>query len=83
MWNKNVDIDPISVVWEGQAKYKTPPGAWYLRDEPGLQNALAPELEKAYQAVMAKAWVYLDPEEMTVVKNQAMEVKEKTRFGAQ
>lgn len=80
MWNKNVVIEPVSFPFKGETRYPTQPTQWYLKNEPGLQNAIAPHLEKAYIDILDKAWLYLDPEEMTVVKNQAMEVKDKTTF---
>ncbi len=81
MWNKSVAIAPASVPWTGEQKYVTPPqGGFMLRNEPGLQKALAPYLERAYNDILNKAWDYLNPEEMAVVKQQAMEVKEKTTF---
>lgn len=80
MWNKNVTIKPVSFPFKGETKHPTPPSAWYLKHEPGLQNAIAPHLEQAYLDILNKAWNYLDPEEMAVVKNQAMEVKEKATF---
>lgn len=81
MWNKSVAIERATFPWKGETKYVTPPQTgWYLRNEPGLQRAIAPYLEQAYNDILTKAWTYLHPEEMAVVKQQAMEVKEKTTF---
>ncbi len=81
MWNKSVSIEQATFPWKGEAKYVTPPQAgWYLKNEPGLQRAIAPHLEQAYNAILAKTWDYLNPEEMAVVAQQAMEVKDKTTF---
>ena len=80
MWNKSVSIKQATFPWKGEAKYKVIPQTWYLQDEPGLQRAIAPHLEMAYNAILDKAWDYLHPEEMAVVAQQAAEVKEKTTF---
>lgn len=83
MWNKSVSVEKVTFPWKGEAKYATPPQGWYLKNEPGLQQAIAPHLERAYNAILDKAWDYLHPEEMAVVAKQAMEVKEKTTFSGQ
>lgn len=80
MWNKSVTIDQATFRWKGEAKYAVLPEQWYLQNEPGLQRALAPHLERAYDGILAKAWDYLNPEEMGIVKQQAQEVKDKTTF---
>ena len=80
MWNKSVTIDQTTVRWKGEAKYAVLPEQWYLQNEPGLQRALAPLLERAYDGILTKAWDYLNPEEMGIVKQQAQEVKDKTTF---
>lgn len=81
MWNKSVAIEQATFPWKGEVKYTTPPqGGWDLKNEPGMQRVIAPHLEKAYNAILTKAWNYLHPEEMGVVAQQAMEVKEKTTF---
>ena len=82
MWNKSVAIEPVSFSWNGTERYPVAQKMVYLRTTVALQNACALELEKVYNKALAKAWLYLDPEEMAIVKQQAMEVKEKARFGA-
>ncbi|MGD9549209.1 MAG: hypothetical protein AB7V45_16915 [Candidatus Krumholzibacteriia bacterium] len=80
MWNKSVAIDPVTVPYQGKTKFESPVGLSPNYGDEGMAAALAPHLEKAYMAILDKAWTYLDPEEMAVVKQQAMEVKENTRF---
>jgi hypothetical protein len=79
MWSKSIDISQKTVSWEGQKRYSAPPQTVDITD-PVFQKNIAPILEDVYNAVMDAGWKYLDPQEIQIVKKQAMDVKEKKRY---
>lgn len=86
MWNKSVEIPQTTVPFVGQSRYGVatypagPRASDFDSSDPGLLNAVSPPLERAYLDILAKAWTYLDPEEMRTVRVQAAEVRAKTTF---
>jgi len=68
LWVKKVDVPPTAVDCTGEQAE----GDYTL-----LQNGVGRALEKVYQVVMKKAWDYLSPEEMTLMKKQSQELRTK------
>lgn len=81
MWSKSINIPSATqaVAFTGTKRYNSPPAGVDPTDT-GLQQALAPALSQAYQAVMDATWKYIDPQEIQMVKKEAMIVKEKKRY---
>jgi len=82
MWSKSINIPAAAqaVTFAGDNRYETPPAASVDVTDRGLHRALAPALSQAYAAVMDATWKYFDPQEIAVVKREAMPVKEKKRY---
>lgn len=83
MWTKSINIAEATqaVNWKGEKKYSHQPSSADIDySDQGIQKALAPMLSNAYSAVMDAAWKYLHPEEIQIVKKEAMQVKEKKRY---
>ncbi len=51
-----------------------------LEKENKFHNDLGHALEKQYKEILGKIYTYLDPREMTVVKNQSLEIRKKKVF---
>ena len=78
MWTKTIELEPQSFPYElrGQDQpVSTPP----LTDAK-LNNKLANLLQSYYTLTMDKVWMYLDPKEMALVKQQAQTLKVKKRY---
>lgn len=80
MWSKSIELPASTMPFRGVTKYATAvPGNEYLND-PGLVAVQARQLEAYYNDVMAKAWTYLNAEEMKQTKAAAQDVRAKTTF---
>lgn len=78
MWTKSVDIPPITIVVEETAMYSNSNVPLdVLMKEDGIYNDVAKALEAQYKTILARAYQYLDPEEMRIVKKQAQEIRSK------
>ena len=62
-----------------QPNSEVPIGA-ILENEHKFHNDLGRALQKQYKDILGKIYTYLDPREMTVVKNQAIEIRKKKVF---
>ncbi len=51
-----------------------------LEKENKFHNDLGHALEKQYKEILGKIYTYLDPREMTIVKNQSLEIRKKKVF---
>lgn len=67
LWIKKVDIAPVEVDCNARGD----------KDDHVYQDGIGRILEAAYQAAMAKAWTYLSPEELTLLKAKAKELRDK------
>lgn len=68
IWIKKVDVPPTEVDCTG----KGTPESFTVID-----NGVAVLLEKAFQLTMKKAWDYISPEEITLLKKQSQELRAK------
>jgi len=81
MWVRNIDIPRKEIPFQGTMRF--PAGTSQAADEsrfpedPGFTTPLAAELVKVYQQILQTSWTYLDPREMTVVKNQSQDVRKR------
>ncbi|TKJ40740.1 hypothetical protein CEE37_07185 [candidate division LCP-89 bacterium B3_LCP] len=78
MWNKSVELP------QRQFSYKSPSSAQPVNapniNDTKFANELAKYMEEYYNLTFDKMWDYLDPNEMTMVKDQAQEIKDKKRY---
>lgn len=80
MWSKSIELPASKMPFHGQTKYATAvPGNEYLLD-PALVAVQSAQLEQYYNDVLAKAWTYLNAEEMQQTKAAAQDVRAKTTF---
>lgn len=79
MWTKSVDIPPMTVNIDETRMYGSAgvPADVLLQNEPSIYNDVAKTLEAQYKAILDRAYQYLDPEEMLIVKKQATEIRNK------
>lgn len=79
MWTKSVDLPPLTVQVDETRMYKQPgiPVEMLLQSENGLYNDIAKALETEYKGILERAYAYLDPDEMQIVKRQAQEIRAK------
>lgn len=68
IWIKKVDIPPTEVDCSGKG---TP------ENFTAIDNGVARLLEKAFQLAMQRAWDYISPEEMALLKKQSQELRAK------
>ena len=68
VWIKKVDFPNTTVDCTGKSA---------LGNSTIIDNGLAQLLEKAFQLAMKKAWDYLSPEEVTLLKKQSQELRAK------
>lgn len=82
MWTKSVPTDPIVVPLNTKKAYvpSTVTIDQILQNEPDFYNAVARAFENFYDDALNKAYAYLNPEEMRLVKQQAQEVRERKVF---
>lgn len=78
MWTKSIELDAVSFNYEVKS-LKSPVSRPSFSDAK-LYNILAEHLQNYYTQTMDKIWVYLDPNEMAMVRKQALELKAKKRY---
>jgi hypothetical protein len=79
MWFKSIELETKRVPWKGSKTYAEVPPGPDLSD-PSVSEPLARAFEEMYGDIMSTAWRYLHPDEMAMVKSQAMEIKEKKTY---
>jgi len=79
MWSKSVELPARSFAYESP-KYGGPMQGLSL-DDVKLANLLAKNMQDYYTMTMTEVWKYLDPQEMAMIKKQAMPLKDKVRYG--
>lgn len=79
MWTKSVDIPPLTVHIDETKMYSAPniPVETLLQNENVIYNDVAKALEAQYKTILDKAYQYLDPDEMQLVKKQSLEIRNK------
>jgi len=78
MWTKSLEIEPQNIALDTERLYPgLPPIGDLLAGEPAFAAALGHALENAYSDVLTKAYVYLDPEEVTLVSQQAEDLRKR------
>jgi len=82
MWQKSVSITPIRVEIRTDNAYyaSTVTLETLLRNENTLYSDLGRALEHQYEEILNRSYGYLDPEEMRLVKQQAMEIRQRKVF---
>lgn len=79
MWTKSVDLPPVRVPIEETQSYSMPGANMQLliENESTIYNGVAKALEAQYKAILDRAYAYLDPDEIQLVKKQAQEIRAK------
>ncbi|HET7437106.1 MAG TPA: hypothetical protein VFN10_20515 [Thermoanaerobaculia bacterium] len=79
MWTKSIDIPPLTVHIEETKLYPQPgvPLHDLLENEDVLYNDVAKALEAQYKTILDRSYQYLDPEEISIVKKQSQEIRNK------
>lgn len=79
MWTKSVEMPPLRVPVDGTRMYtrRDIPVQQLLESEEAIYNGVAKALETQYKTILEKAYAYLDPDEMQIVKKQAQEIRNK------
>lgn len=78
MWLKTIELQPRAVAWESAQEYPSPEQSQiYMSRDRGLMTPLGKALEGYYDEIMETVWRYLDPDEMQLVKRQAIAVRDK------
>jgi len=79
MWTKSVEIPPLTVRVEETHMYGSPgiPVQQLMESEDAIYNGVAKALEMQYKSILERAYQYLDPDEMQIVKKQAQEIRNK------
>lgn len=80
MWSKSIELPPSTQPYRGQLKWSTPAPGPGVGSDPGLAAVQGAQLEQYYRDSMAKAWTYLNAEEMQQTKAAAQDVRSKTTF---
>mgnify|MGYP001568109274 CR=1 FL=1 len=78
MWTKSIELPAKAFPYT--SKKQSQPVIWGSIPDPELSNLIASALQDYYMLTMDKVWVYLDPQEMALVKQQAQTLKEKKRY---
>jgi len=76
MWTKSVDIPSTTVYIEGEKEYNQPVRQIDFSDK-GIFVPIAKKIKKIYDEIMKTSWKYLDPEEMSTVKKESLEIRKK------
>jgi hypothetical protein len=87
MWVKTVELPSKKVAWIGTEALVNPsnpnavviplPPFYQHFADPGFLSTVGRELEAYYRFTMDAAWRYLSPEEMSLVKKQAQEIRQR------
>jgi hypothetical protein len=79
MWTKSVDIPAVTIPIEETQSYSMPGinVRTLIQNEATIYNGVAQGLEKQYKAILERAYAYLDPDEIQLVKKQAQEIRAK------
>jgi len=78
LWVKSIETDPMTKDYRYRWNYRrTGAPLDFAVGSDDRPNALASLLEQSYNEVMDKLYIYLDPDEFTVLSKQAEEVRKK------
>ncbi len=87
MWFKSLRVPAMSVAWTGEKQYMAVDGTRVppvprarVYSDPGFRRAIKRPLEDIYRQIFDMAWKHLHPEEMRLIKRQAIEIKQKFGF---
>jgi len=80
LWVKTVDLPAKTVGIDGQDTFAEDEFAEAIQRDAGVRNPVTVALEEYYQTFMEATWAYMDPNEMSVLKAQANELKERKRY---
>ncbi len=81
MWVKSVPIEGVrvpvasTIAWRNDYISK---GAYY--SDPGIHNPTLEALRGVYDNALSKAYIYLDPRELQMLKPEIKRIKDKVRF---
>ncbi len=87
MWVKNIDLPSKTVRWFGTQLWRNsadpnsmtlaPPPFYAHFSDPGFVSAVGKELEEYFHTTMDAAWRYLNTEEMSLVKKESQEIRQR------
>jgi hypothetical protein len=78
MWTKSIELPSKSIPYE--SKKSSESIVWGNIPDLELNNIIANALQEYYLLTMDKVWIYLDPKEMAMVKQQAQLLKDRKRY---
>lgn len=78
LWAPSIELDKRSRSFEGELEYDVRPTT--VGHEPQFNSAVNRTLEEIYAIMMKECWDRLVPEELSVLKNQSMEIREKAGY---
>lgn len=78
LWAPSIELDKRSASFVGEREYSTPPTNFF--EEPQFVSAINRMLEEMYPIIMKECWDRLVPAELAVMKEQAMEIREKAGY---
>jgi hypothetical protein len=78
MWTKSIELPAKSIPYE--SRKQSVPVTWGGIPDTELSTIIAEALQEYYTLTMEKVWLYLDPKEMALVKQQTQTLKEKKRY---
>lgn len=81
VWVKKISIDPQYITVKSGKLYNDnikPDDIW--TKDPGFYNPMVTFLEEYYKVIMGKAWNYLDPNELKLLKPQIEKIREKSMY---
>lgn len=76
VWTKSVQIEPTSFAYKSKEYY----GKNIPQTDPGVYNPVSAALDKIYMNTLKMVYNHLDPQELAVKKEEALEIKNNSGF---
>lgn len=82
VWTKSVELSRQQINIKTEKLYESQSVTFdKLLEDPGVNNPVSKLLENYYQTAMQKAWNYLDPRELEILKPQIELIRSKSGYG--
>jgi len=78
LWVQSIDLPDYQRSFAGELKYEAAPAHPF--GEPQFQTAVNETLEEIYGVIMKESWDRIEPNQLTVLKGEAMEIREKAGY---
>ena len=81
LWAKSIPLDQSEIQVSSERSYETPQDfVTAFNTDPGIVNPVITALEEFYESVMTTAWQQLDPNELSTMRKQVEEIREKKKY---